>query len=95
MMCNPCNGAGEAATGTALQTQARGAQFHSLCSVQATSPGALGPAAGRISVYEQRAKLLFELGRAQARAAAQSSSAAQVRRLQCNWSVYHVSTRIL
>ncbi|WIA15375.1 hypothetical protein OEZ85_002037 [Tetradesmus obliquus] len=44
----------------------------------ATSPGALGPAAGRISVYEQRAKLLFELGRAQARAAAQSSSAAQV-----------------
>lgn len=29
------------------------------------SPGALGPAAGRISVYEQRAKLLFELGRAQ------------------------------
>lgn len=29
------------------------------------SPGALGPAAGRISVYEQRAKILFELGRAQ------------------------------
>jgi hypothetical protein len=49
--------------------------------MQANSPGALGPAAGRISVYEQRAKLLFELGRAQARAAAQSSSAAQVRQL--------------
>lgn len=31
-----------------------------------------------VSVYEQRAKLLFELGRAQARAATQSSSAAQV-----------------
>jgi hypothetical protein len=29
------------------------------------SPGALGPAAGRISVYEQRAKILFELSRAQ------------------------------
>lgn len=29
------------------------------------SAGALGPAAGRISVYEQRAKILFELGRAQ------------------------------
>jgi hypothetical protein len=32
------------------------------------SPGALGPAAGRISVYEQRAKILFELSRAQVRA---------------------------
>jgi hypothetical protein len=29
------------------------------------SPGALGPASGRVSVYEQRAKLLFELQRAQ------------------------------
>lgn len=47
-------------------------------SQQAGSPGALGPAAGRISLYEQRAKLLFELSRAQARAAAQSSAAAQV-----------------
>lgn len=40
-----------------------------VCPVQggrsSPSPGALGPAAGRISVYEQRAKLLFELGRAQ------------------------------
>jgi hypothetical protein len=46
---------------------------------QGLHPGALGPAAGRMSVYEQRAKLLFELGRAQARAAAVSGSAAQVR----------------
>lgn len=46
--------------------------------LQASSPGALGPAAGRTSVYEQRAKILFELGRAQARAAAQCSTAAQV-----------------
>ncbi|KAF6256339.1 hypothetical protein COO60DRAFT_1461752 [Scenedesmus sp. NREL 46B-D3] len=56
---------------------ARGRQGRSP-SPTATSPGALGPAAGRIGVYEQRTKLLFELGRAQARAAAQSSSAAQV-----------------
>eukprot|EP00775_Hariotina_reticulata_P008604 gene8604-8785_t len=45
---------------------------------QGLHPGALGPAAGRISIHEQRAKLLFELGRAQARAAAVSGSAAQV-----------------
>lgn len=38
------------------------------------SPGALGPAAGRISVYEQRAKILFELGRAQASAVTSNAS---------------------
>ncbi|KAI8471605.1 MAG: hypothetical protein J3K34DRAFT_506248 [Monoraphidium minutum] len=36
---------------------------------------ALGPAAGRVTVQEQRAKLVFELGRAQARAAHQSAAA--------------------
>lgn len=35
----------------------------------------LGPAAGKMTVYEQHAKLLFELSRAQARAASQISRA--------------------
>jgi hypothetical protein len=42
------------------------------------SPGALGPAQGRQTVYEQRAKLLFELERAQVRAASVSANANQV-----------------
>jgi hypothetical protein len=40
-----------------------------------TDAAALGPAAGKFTVQEQRAKLLFELSRAQARAAAQAGAA--------------------
>jgi hypothetical protein len=43
----------------------------------------LGPAAGRVTVAEQRAKLLFELSRAQARAAARAGDAARSSEVAC------------
>lgn len=44
----------------------------------------LGPALGKVTVYEQRAKLLFELDRAMARAAQQNAAASQL--------MHHAST---
>jgi hypothetical protein len=38
----------------------------------------LGPAAGRQTVYEQRSRILFALGRAEARAAQQFGTVEQV-----------------
>jgi hypothetical protein len=53
--------------------------MHSTACVQVIpGPAYLGPSSGKITIYEQRQKLLFEITRAQARASHQGANAAQV-----------------
>lgn len=74
----PAAVAGAALPACSMRTQTQ-CMLAARAQVQSCPGGAsLGPAAGRITVHKQRAKLLFELDRAQARAASQAGAAAQV-----------------